>query len=428
MTNVLLGLALIIDITVGIVSVSKHKSYAPYTVFALFWSIILAFYFVGKNSWYEVDAYVAFIILFGNILFLIATYLTSASVSKVNREDYSKNDNGLDYIGVLILTILTLLWLSRGLVDRLGMLLRGMSFNEIYIYYRINGTDNGGSLLSTMLSILIARPFTYCSICILAYELLKNGTKKKWVIITQIIILVMSIIQSGKRSMPIYFIFVIFIESIRLKKFARSRAVLRKHKLIVAVLIAVVVIAVFWISGRRDTDVLKSASVYLAGGIPSFSIRSGLIGTNYFGLGLLHGLLVPTVLMLHGIFKVPYPDWYLSLDSLVEAADYIQIGSGQSINAFNTLYYTPFIDGGIVFVIIEMILIGSIYGVVYKRLQRNETVRYALIYQMLMIGIAGSMYTLYFTQYPYALAFFYILFLTRRKTVGFRIRIGGRKE
>ena len=428
MTNVLLGLAFIINITVGIAGVSKHKSYAPYTVFALFWSVILAFYFVGKNNWYDVDAYAAFSILFGNLVFLITAYLTGASISKVTQEDYLTNENDLDYTGVLILTILTLLWLSGGLADRLGMLLRGMSFNEIFIYYRINGTNNGGSLLSTMLSILIARPFTYCSICILANELLKSGRKKKWVIVSQIIILVMSIIQSGKRAMPIYFIFVILIESIRLKKFARSIAALRKNKFIVAVLIAVVVIAVFWISGRRDTDVLKSASIYLAGGIPSFSIRSGSIGTNYFGLGLLHGLLVPTVLMLHGIFKVPYPDWYLSLDSLVEAADYIHIGSSQSINAFNTLYYTPFIDGGIVFVILEMILIGVIYGEVYKRMQRNETVRYTLIYQLLMIGIAGSMYTLYFTQYPYALAFFYILFLTRRKTVGFRIRIGGRKE
>jgi hypothetical protein len=74
-----------------------------------------------------------------------------------------------------------------------------------------------------------------------------------------------------------------------------------------------------------------------------------------------------------------------------------------------------------------MILIGSIYGIVYKRLQDAETVRYALIYQLLMVGIAGSMYTLYFTQYPYALAFFYILFLTRKKTIDLRIRFGGRK-
>lgn len=418
MTNVLLGLALIIDITVGVAGVLKHKSYAPYTVFALFWVIILAFYFAGENSWYEVDAYVAFIILFGNIFFLIATYLTSASISKVTREDNLPNENELNYSGVFILTILTLLWLSGGLVERLGMLLRGMSFNEIYIYYRINGTENGGSFLSNMLSVLIARPFTYCSICILTYELLKTGKRKKWVIATQVLILVMSIIQNGKRSMSIYFIFAILVESIRLKKFAKSRAVLRRHKFTVAIFLAVVVIAVVWISSKRDTDVLKSASVYLAGGIPSFSIRTGSIKTHFFGLGLLHGLLVPIILILHGVFKVQYPEWYLSLDKLVESADYITIGSGQNINAFNTLYYTPLIDGGIVFVLIEMILVGAVYGVVYKRLQRYETVRYALIYQLLMIGIAGSMYTLYFTQYPYALAFFYILFLTRRKTVG----------
>ena len=428
MTNVVLGLALIINIVVGIAGVSKHKSYAPYTVFALYWSIILAVYFVGKKYWYDVDTYAAFSILFGNIIFLLAAYMTGASISKVTREDYLTNENELNYTGVLILTILTLVWLSRGLADRLGMLLRGMSFNEILIYYRINGTNNGGGLLSTMLSILIARPFTYCSICILVYELLKTGKRKIWVIGTQVLILVMSIIQSGRRAMPIYFIFAILVESIRLKKFAKSRAVLRKYKFIVAVFLAVVVITVVWISGRRDTDVLKSASVYLAGGIPSFSIRTGFLKTHFFGLGLLHGLLVPIVLMLHGVFKVPYPEWYLTLDALVESADYISIGSGQSINAFNTLYYTPFIDGGLVFVILEMILIGVIYGGVYKKLQRNETTRYALIYQLLMIGIAGSMYTLYFTQYPYALAFFYILFLTRRKTIGFRIRLGGRKE
>lgn len=426
MTSVILGLALLINILVGIGGITRHKAYAPYTVFAVFWSLIFVLFFISCSNWYNVDSYISFIIFLGNIFFIAATYMVGNSKANHTIPDSDLKNTELDYFGVLILTILTLTWLSSGIVDRLGMLIRGMSFNDIYIYYRINRNDSGGSLISTMLSILVCRPFSYCSICILANELLKTGRKKRWVIVTQILILVMSIIQSGKRSMPIYFIFVILIEAIRLKKFASSRAVLRKHKFLVALLIAGVFIAVLWISGRRDTDVLKSASVYLAGGIPSFSIRYRSIGTNYFGLGLLHGLLVPIVLMLHGIFKIPYPEWYLSLDSLVEAADYVSIGTSQRINAFNTLYYTLYIDGGLPLVIIEIILIGAIYGIVYKRLQTYETIRYALIYQLLMIGIAGSMYTLYFTQYPYALAFFYVLFLTRKKKGRFKIKPGGR--
>lgn len=423
MTNVFLGLALLINIIVGIRGITRHKAYAPYTVFALFWSIIFAFYFIGCRDWYNVDFYIAFIILLGNILFLATTFLVGNSKSNYLIADNELENTELDYIGVLILTILTLIWLSSGIFDRVSMLIKGMSFNEIYLYYRIHESNTGGNILTTMLSILVCRPFSYCSICILSDELLKTGRKKRWVIGSQILILVMSIIQNGKRSMLIYFIFVILIESIRLKKFAISRAILRKHKFIVAVLLAVVCIAVFWISGRRDTDVIKSASVYLAGGIPSFSIRSESLESHYFGLGLLHGLLVPIVLISHGIFKIPYPEWYLALDSLVESADYISIGPGQSINAFNTLYFVPFIDGGLLLVIIEIILIGAVYGVVYRKLEYNETVRYALLYQLLMVGIAGSTYTLYFTQYPYALAFFYVLFLTRKRKTGFRVRL-----
>ena len=411
MGNIILGLVFICDIFIVMYGCLKKRVYTPFTVFALVWSVIFFFYFFGESKWYPVDPYAAFVILIGNLCFVFSSFLfENSKFKKKSLSRYEKN-NSLNYRWILIFTIITLFWLINGFFEQVQMLMNGMSFNEISVYSSVNEGEN--SLILSLISILIGRPYTYCSLCILVHEILIDGKKRRWIVVSQSAILIMNVIQSGKRSMLIYFLFVLTIELFRQRKHVQSLKIIRRHRIIVSTISVLGLLLIIWISNRRDTSILTSISAYLAGGIPSFNLRSQTLDEYFYGTGILHGLLVPIMLILHGAFHVPYPDWYLKLDYLVESANYIFIGPNSVINAFNTIYYIPYIDGGILFVIFEMLLIGGIYGVVYKRLKHTNSLRYSFIYQLLLIGIVGSMYTLYFTQYPYVIAFFYLLFLTK---------------
>ena len=411
MSNIFFGITFIFDIFIAIYGIVKRKMCTPYTIFALVWSIIYLFYFIGENHWYPVDFYAAFILMFGNLCFILSSFLFENTRFKKKIVNHFVQNSSLNYRWILILTVITLFWLADGFFERAQMLIDGMTFKDIIIYY--SAIDEENNLILSLISILIGRPYTYCSICILVHEILCDGKKRKWVIYSQMLIIIMNIIQNGRRSMLIYFIFVLVIESVRQKKYAQSLKIIRRHKAIVTVICVLGVFLIIWISGRRETNILESISGYLAGGIPSFNMRSQKLDGYFYGTGLIHGLLVPLMLILHGIFHVPYPEWYLRLDYLVESANYISIGPSANMNAFNTMYFIPYIDGNILFVFFEMLLIGGVYGVIYKKLKNTNSLRYSLIYDLLLIGIAGSMYTLYFTQYPYAIAFFYLLFLTK---------------
>lgn len=420
MGKILLIITLTIDLFVAINSILKRNITALYTIFAIMWSMILIFYLLASGNWFSIDPYIAFTILMGDITFLSTTYIVSNSKPRYSStntktecttDDKCTTDDPKYYL-ILVLSIITIIWLSIGLVDRITMLLRGMSFNEIYFYYLRNSSDTARGPIVSLVTMLIARPYCYCSLCVLTNEIYKEGKRKKWVIVLQLLILTFSVIQNGKRAMIIYWFFMMLFEGIRLGNFRKSRSLIQKHKLLFVIAGAIVLGILLWISGRRDTDLFNSVYGYFAGGIPSFSERAPSVTEHFYGLGLLHGLLVPIIITLHGFFHLPYPNWYLQLDKYVEAADYIQIGPDSITNAFNTLYYVPYLDGGLLFVLFEMILVGIIYGIAYRKLKTNDNYRNRSLYELLIVGIVGSGYTLYFTQYPFLIAFFYILIIT----------------
>lgn len=420
MSFILLGIAWLYDLFMTIIGVQKKRYTSPYTVFSLLWTVILSIYLFVDNKWIVIDTFAAFIIFLGDFVLVTTMYLvchsaTSHAESKQNPDDIERVIGmDIDEKCAIILSIITILLFSYDIPQRVSFLISGMSFNEINRYF-LGNTSDGGLYLVIMRN-LIARPYAYCSIYIFISELLREGKKRKILFFLQIPVQAFILLQSGKRSMLIYAVLLLLVEGINQNKFSSSIKVIRRRKSLLFILSLLALYALVWVSNLRDSNVISSISVYFAGCIPSFGVRYKELSNFYFGGGLLHGLLVPVMLMLHGFFKVPYPQWYTSLDSLVEAADYVSIGSNSSINAFNTVFYIPYIDLGIMGVILEMIFLGIIYGSVYRKLRYRNTYRNRMLNGLMLVGIFGSMYTMYFSQYPYALSFFYALFLTRKRT------------
>lgn len=398
-----------------IIGILKNKKSAPYFIFGMVWLTILVVFLMNSGKWNTISVYSSFVILFGILMFLLSSFLFSHK--KIKRNDYFKPDEGYRRVLYIVLAILTIVSLSENAISNLQMLRNGLNFNDITIYYLINQQEQEtGSAIWTAISVLLAKPMVYVALPILGLELFSNK-RSKLVVTLSTIIIILNVLQGGKRSMMIYAIVAICVMYYCRDRHASLSIKLNlRYKMGILVIISIIIYGIFWVSSQRDTDIISSFSAYLSGCIPSMNYRIPLLSKHYYGAGLLHGILVPLFIGLN-FLGIPYPSWWRTLDILVEAADYVPIAYNDSINAFNSLFYIPYIDGGIIGVILEMILIGIFYGIAYNKLSYNNNTRNRCIYALLVVGIAGSMYTLYFTQYPFALSFFYILLLTstRRK-------------
>lgn len=409
--NVVLGVTLLLNLFFLTIGIQGKRWSAPYFLFAILWVLILVIYFV--SDWYGLTFETSIVILFGNLSFLITSYLMAFRSSSSNRAK-GMDCNLTTEVNYKLLFVLCILYIVVNLntiVFNIGFLLIGKNFNDIQLYNIQNDNINSSSSIIKILSVLVSSPFLYASLPLFALELFKSK-KKWWFIVLEVIVLIFSVLSSGKRSILIYTIVVIFIVSQN-----KNVKLSHRRKLLIAFFISLLIAAIVFASLARDTSIIDTTASYIAGGVPSLDQRIKHVDSFYFGLGFFQGLLVPLMIGLKGMVGMSYPGWWMNLEALIAAPDYVNIGVNSSINAFNTIFYVPYIDGGIVFVIIEMSVVGSILGSAYKNFIMNMSIRSICIYSTLCIIIAGSMYTLYFTQYPFALSFIYILLLTRKTKV-----------
>jgi oligosaccharide repeat unit polymerase len=221
-------------------------------------------------------------------------------------------------------------------------------------------------------------------------------------------------LQSGRRSLLIYIIPAVLFIVMKNPKNSLSKKAKRKLLLIFYSLVAIIIHLISWLSFQRDTSFKETGYVYLGGGIAGFAERIELIDSWYWGAATLHGLLVPIMIGFKYLTH-SYPIWWVKLDSLVEAANEIQIGPSEYMNAFTTMFYVPYIDFGAVGVLLISFLVGIIYGKAYKRVVFDPNSLNRSVYALLIVGLTGSMYTLYFTQSPYVLSFIYLYFIFKKK-------------
>lgn len=412
MNIVILLLLFFILVVVAITGIARHKVYTPYTSFSIIWSIIIGVYLANSSRWVDVSPQISLSLLMGSVLFLICSYSSSRKKNNNSLEDLGSSKYNLSLF--IVFSVLTIIVLSIVAIENLQQILLGMSFNDILNNKKSEEFDNSSNPILTIIAVLVARPFVYATLPILGLELSKSK-KNKVVIILSVITILLYIFQSARRSIIVYILAVLFIMFITAPEHIASKKRKRKMALSFCIMLALSIFGAIWLSEQRDTTIGSTAYAYIAGGIPSFSEHAKGITTYYCGAATLHGFLVPLFIGLNFI-GYHYPQWYLQLDSLIESADIISIGPNEYINAFNTMFYIFYLDFGYFGVIIGSIILGIIFGRFYKRMLLCPNEKNRCVYALLIIVIVGSMYTLYFSQYPFALSFFYLYLLFRQKS------------
>ena len=396
-------------IGISITGLVQRKLFAPDTLFSLIWTLILVAY-LSYDGYYELTEFAAFLLILGSLGFLFGTRVMIKNSSE--RLPLGKNNPVVLRSKLFVfLSILSIVALAGKAVVNVQFLMLGLNFNDI-TNINIGHPVKDRGFFVTVITMLVAGPFTYVVIPILGLEL-GQPKKRIWVILVSLLIIALSILQSGRRSMLIYVIPAVLFLVLKKPKNTISQLARRKLLLVISSLLVIMIYTISWLSFQRDTSFMDTGYVYLGGGIAGFAERIELIDTWYFGAATLHGLLVPIMIGIKYLTN-SYPLWWVNLDVLVEAANEIQIGPSEYMNAFTTMFYVPYIDFGVLGVLFISIIVGIIYGKSYSRVVFNPNCVNRSVYSLLIVGLFGSMYTLYFTQSPYLLSFAYVYFLFKR--------------
>lgn len=410
MSDLIITLLFIVLLLISIIGVIRKNIFAPYVAFSIIWSILLFTYLISLDYFYPISDKAAFLILTGCFSFILGSFIIAHKTRIIPLPfSFRKLKTGL----FLILASLTIAVFISTVIENIGYLAMGMDFNEI-LNKKASEDDISQGFFLTVSSMFVAIPFVYVSVPVLGLEFCSNK-KRWWVVLLSLIIIVFYILQSARRSILIYILpSLLYLIISNNTQFNITKHEKKKTYMAFVIIAALIVFGVSWLSTQRNTSFKESGKEYIAGCLPSFSQRIEKCDTWYMGTGTLHGVLVP-VMIGRNFFVHSYPKWWKDLDYLIEAPDDIKIGPNAHVNAFNTMFYIPYLDFGFIGVLVIPFLIGLLYGSVYRKTVCSPSPQNRAIYSILLIGLFGSMYTLYFTQYPYLLSFIYLYILFTKK-------------
>ena len=113
-----------------------------------------------------------------------------------------------------------------------------------------------------------------------------------------------------------------------------------------------------------------------------------------------------------------YPDVYLTVKQIVQDCEiWVPIGDGVSMNAYATIFYSLYRDGGYVGVIVGAFILGCIMKYSYELLRDKSDMQSYVIYFLIVQQIFFSMARFYFVLPTRAFSYVWaLLLLTHIKT------------
>ena len=411
--------------TIALFSYYRHKSvYHPVFVFALLWFIILFFDCLNLYGLYRSHIITYLVIFLGVLFFCIGVSFSCLSngFAKNSRQfKYSTSVRYTPFFVLLGLTILLLLY--PAIKNLLGVLNGEISFFDIRDSF---GNPYSNKLLQLIYN-YVATPFSNACLPIVAVIIISEKGKKtrKASFFGIIALLLLRILTDAGRGIIVYFLvmlaFSYFIN--KNKKGVKNSNFKRIKKYLIFFVVASTILYLFVtiLRGAKGTSsILKQIYVYICGCVPFLDYHLTQIsesGVQLFGFGGLHGPLEFLFTMLENVGIVSYPDLMTSSDLWYNnALETIQIGDTSVYNAYATLFYNVFLDGGFFSLIVEMLLYGLICGVLFLRVKNNKyDLRIKATYLYILYGLVFSFVRFQFSLSSHFLAFIMIALLFKKK-------------
>lgn len=400
-------------------SFNKERNiYNPMTLFFMYWFLVITLASLELYDIYSVSQEAYLLIAIGLFSFAIGYSITLKNTQSNRSERRAGYE--VKYKLFNIINILIILFLLLRLLDLLLLVSQGVSWWNIRLMVTATEKDLnlwGGNEFNLYLYTYIVSPFVYLAVPIAIVDHLIEKKNKLFVLTTAIIIVLFAIVTVSRNILVFAIIYYIFVTMIYRKQPALGKKIissLRKTPIIIGLLITGV--AVITLLRKSDAVFLKEAYVYLAGAIPSLSIRltEPFAELRTYGFLTFRGFGRIIFIVLDKI-GISFPQNYLKAEDIMDNLEiFIPIGKDINMNAYATLFYNFYIDGGIIGIILFSILLGYISRKAYQGVKYNinirNTVFFLLLIQQLLFSVA-RIYTIFPTR---ALPFLLILLMFRK--------------
>lgn len=376
----------------------------------------MGLYQLNLNSFNAISASTYFIISTGIVAFSVGFCVFKFIIKekrivigsfRLLKENGESDKEQIRYNLVMILCISSIIVLFPEAVNSVKILASGGTFETLRTNY-----SNGYSALNiSILSLYrnyIVKPFCYIIYPLCAIDFIK-GERKRWLIACTFILAFLSTLYQGGRIQFVY----LAIHFVLIFILAGYQIILpKKMKRVLIGLVVLMIVTVVYITTSRGTSSTLSQTIllYVSGCVPL--LDSHLNSLNFhpeytYGLVSISGFLKPFFSLL-GNVGVPYPAFLTNIQHVFEVEKTISIGAFFHMNAYVSVFYYFFYDGGYIGNIIEMFLYGGLAWLIYRRV---TSIRGMLYYALFFQGLVFSMIRFQFTISHYCLAFIMAYFL-----------------
>ena len=405
---------ILIALIFWIMNILSDKSLLrPGIIFILVWVLILIMYqfrFIELND------------ISDKTLYIIGIGIVAFSVAAMNKKrivGWSSEKNlllDINMNGVIILESISIIVYIPEVVHSMNMLLSGDSFEVI------RAASGLGDTVVTNYAILLLRNYVIRPFMMVLYPInavvffeCRNDKRRMPIFLLTVLIALMMVIYEGGRSPIIYFVLHFIFVAILLKKKIQIPSHMKKW-IICFIIIAIIVFS--YVSFSRGIENLKqSVYMYFCGGIPLLDTKIANIDANQLRTFGLASLSVPVDFFysLMGPLGVSRPSFFREiLDILMSVEQTISVGINIRMNAFVTMFYYLYLDGGYIGLALGAGIYGFISSVCYNNYVQWKDKKSLVIYCLILQGIVFSFIRLQFVNSAYFFAFIVVQFLFKR--------------
>lgn len=396
----------------------KYKNIInPITLFCGLWTIILFAYSLHIFELYYASDSVLWSIVIGIIMFYLGGTFRSLikskktlSVANTTIENDAVVEDIPNYSFMAVVNLLSIAILLGYATVTLRMLLSGISYEFIHVMYQSEEGIVGAQKSGIRLWHYFIWPWNLATIPMVVACFMLDRTERKdrrFFLITSIINIGLYILISGARVSLAYFAFYFVIIILLLRR--RIKLTIWQRALIVAIAIGAWVVFDSLSESRNSASLENTAYTYLCGCVPYFSYKLDMFKTNGgiygYGLHTFSGVLKPFFAIFGKMFGAS--DLWTRVLSNLETQGRTYIAPHNPFNAFTSLFYFFYMDGGVIAVAVFGFIYGWFSVGMYNRFLREKTYKNLVWYLLTAFGLGFSMVRFHFTTIRYILSFVY---------------------
>lgn len=405
-------MALILSILCFVIAYVAYKRYEvlynPVSLYLGTWALVFTLYALNPYSLPQIHeaTYQIYIVAF--IAFLIGNILIfkKPCISGITLRKRSLNKKFIN-----ILTVVMVILMVIPAIKALNLIASGVDLHDIrYVHH----DDIMGDGIVAIAFVYFCEPFITFLIIFSVVNLFVGQRKMYYVLLSVISLALMTIITGG-RFFVLYFIASLLIATLIFKNTREAKKILKFS----GILLILLVVSLIVISVVRGSNIEQTFYVYLSGCIPFMEERINDTSKlpNMYGMASLYGFIRPVFVVLRKVLSMELPLPLQVVESVfLEDDELIMITPEIHYNSFVSIFYSMYLDGGLIGVFIGNLLLGVVARYSFLKLQKDNPFK-LVAYTLVAIIFLLSFFKLLVCNYTYALSFIYLyVCFSKKKT------------